>query len=690
MTPKEQALALVQEFGWYVFRLEISHNPANCDGGKKSCKTVHTPMSGGYRESWKQVSSNDPDVVDKWNWGTTSVNAYGIDCGKSGIVVVDQDPHASWPFKAGRIHSTGRGKHYIYEDLLGLDNRTSLLPWHVDIRAVGGMIIGPGSWHPHGKYEILVDAPPGTPPPELVKAMDKPINKPDASSEGPLDPLEALDRMNGVYYRMGATPDGQRNDMLNKLAGVAAGLWVRLEPEHQTGALDEDFIKHKLLMSIPFDGDPQKSMGTIENGWTYGLDHPMGDRPDIKELQDQIFDATPTLNHIRQAAYASGRSAMPMLCAVLARVLAEIPPECKLPGAEDGVMGRRSSLNLAFAFTGVSGSGKTDISENSEKVLGVDQSFIQKSPSSGEGLIGTFLRKDPDTKMLTMIDDPRRLFNVDEVGSLKAVSDRQGATIGANLRAMLTGGHVGTENADETIRRNLPSGSYRMVLQVGVQPRLSGILLKDEDAGLPQRFVWVEVLGGDVPHPDTWPDWPGSLDWKPPALVFGNQILDYPDWLKKKIKMDDWEKAKSGDQRTSHRNLTGLKVAAALAFLHNDLKITDQWWEIANLILEISDNVQADCRRALAAGDRANAEYRGRMEALTKLAMDETREDELTIKTAKNVIRHLKPEGVAFSDLRRSLSRPQRNHIDAALNLLAKRGEIKIEEVDKGKRILPS
>lgn len=629
----ETAVGLVQQTGWYVFRLRITHNETKCSGGSSSCKDIK-PVAGHWD------SSNDPATIRSWDW--SGATGYGIDCGPSGLLVVDVDPGAYWPYSSRRIHSTGRGTHHFYDNLTGLGNGANLRPWGVDVRGNGGMVVGPGSYHPHGEYLVLTDDEPEPAPVELTSAMvgGRRVNGEPVALE-PLEPLEALDRLSGVYRRMAASCQGERNTTLNLMAGTAAGLWARVPQESRVGELDEATIKLALLEAVPDDDDPAQSRGTIESGWAYGTDHPVPDTEhQIAEQTDHLFLATPTLSHIRTAAHSIGRPGLPMLAFVLARVLAEVPPHVVLPGGPDGAVGRRASLNLGFAFVAGPGRGKTDVSEMSEDLLGIDQRDIQRAPSTGEGLIQSFLVKGPG-KEYVLTDDPRRLFNVDEIEQLTRSGSRSGATLGPIIRSMLTGGHVGTENADAQLRRNLPARSYRMVLCAGVQPDKAGPILEEEGSGLPQRFVWVPVDGKEVPHPDERPGWPGRLELDTGLWEFLT-VIDYPDHIKQQVRMEDWARAKGdSDAAGGHLTLTRLKVAAALALLHGGDRINDLWWALAGQLVDISQTEVAEVGRYLARErERAGeAAYRRQVETQTRVHA-EIRESELD-RAVRSVVKNL-------------------------------------------------
>lgn len=604
MTVKEQALSIVKRLGWSIFPLTIDHNDRACDGGGTNCKKLRF-----HSKNWSASSSSDLDEIQAWDWD--SINAYGIDCGKSGIVVVDVDPGASWTQASSCIFTTGRGRHYVYSDIIGLHNRTHVDPWGIDVRGLGGLIVGPGSFHPHGEYAIdtlpeTADALDPAPPGLIDVALSTPDRDEsrDAGEVKELDALECIDRLAGVYRRMAEAKEGERNNTLNSLAGIAAGLWSRVPEAQRTGELDETHIQQQLLASVPNEDDPAQSLATFRSGWAFGLEHPATDREHERELAvDEIFSSSPIMRHIRIAAHSAGRAAMPTLCMVIGRVLAEVPPNVLLPGAQDGAIGMRASLNLALALTGNSGAGKTVTVSLSANLLGLDQSDIQRVAGSGEGLVQSFLQPDSANGGHKLIDDPRRLFVVDEIEQLAQVSSRQGATLGPNIRSMVTGTQVGSENAEASRRRNLPANTYRMVLAVGVQPAMSAALLNEQRNGLPQRFVWVRVADASIPPPGQRPEWPGPLDVRLPVFDFmGEEIIDYPQHIKEEIAWADWKRSQGeGDDSTSQLYLTRLKVAAGLSLLHGEMSISEYWWGVAGLIIEESERVQAECHAVLAA-----------------------------------------------------------------------------------------
>ena len=332
---------------------------------------------------------------------------------------------------------------------------------------------------------------------------------------------------------------------------------------------------------------------------------------DFKDIDDEIdlWTRTPQLKHIAQAADSLGRNRLALLAVVLARVLVEVDPGVCLPGVEDGAIASRAPINLGVALIGASGQGKTTFTDKSAEVLGVDPKKYVLTPSTGQGLIQAYLEWDPDAGENRLIANPKRLFMVDEIDKLGALTKDQGSTLMAELRTLLSGGTTGSTNARRDLSRMLYGGTYNFQLVLGVQPSRAEPLLAGREAGTPQRFIWVEVTDPKTAlHPDERPPWPGALDWNDAFMLqfeLGSPVVDYPDWLKAELRDYDYkvslETSKGGEMsRFGHQNLLRLKVAAGIAFLHESPRIEDEHVEMADQIIRASRRVQLDCERAVA------------------------------------------------------------------------------------------
>lgn len=403
----------------------------------------------------------------------------------------------------------------------------------------------------------------------------------------------------------------------------------------------------------------------------------------------ELFEATPTLRHIRQAAYSRLLGAWPLLDYVLARVLAELPPEHMLPP----VVGGSAALNLGVAVVGNSGAGKSALLSVSREVLGDTgqaQKSVERNIGSGEGMAATFLFEETEegprggrirTGRMLLIPDPRRIMLSDEVDQLAAIATRNGATFGPTLRSAISGGALGQENASADRKRNVPEGTYRLVLLVGVQPTRSAALLKDSDAGTPQRLVWVQAADPNLPDDDV--EWPGSLDWELPSDL--PEFIDYPDRVKAEVKAARRAQVKDGaDSLTGHKLLTRLKLGAALALLHGDAAIREQWWELAGLLVEESMRVQADCARVLAEEAARSNEARARFTGQARVIETETvdAETDKRRRVTENILSKVRAagaDGIVWSDVRNAIRAGSRRLADQMLLHLVDTGHVRSE-----------
>lgn len=125
--------------------------------------------------SWKEASTTDPAVIASW-WGPSGAwngAALCIDCGKSGIVGVDQDITegkqgiVEWeklaPAPTWRVRSGSGGAHDYYradpDHPVTVDNDGTVADG-VDVRGVGGFLFAPPSVDPRGGDWSWVDGEP--------------------------------------------------------------------------------------------------------------------------------------------------------------------------------------------------------------------------------------------------------------------------------------------------------------------------------------------------------------------------------------------------------------------------------------------------------------------------------------------------------------------------------------------------
>ena len=126
-------------------------------------------------------------------------------------------------------------------------------------------------------------------------------------------------------------------------------------------------------------------------------------------------------------------------------------------------------------------------------------------------------------------------------------------------------------------------------------------------------------------------------------------LIDHNAWAK--LRGESTDSALDG-----HLGLCRIKVAAALALLHNGREVTDLTWDLSGAVMDVSQQTREGIERHLAEqGDKANR-ARGRAEGIRSVVSEETREEAIIARVSRNILRHLdsdKFKGEAnWSDIR--------------------------------------
>ena len=156
-TALEFALEYATQLGCYVFPIHAGYK-----GG-----------SGKYHVvSWAEESTNDPEQIRAWGGKYPGCN-WGLDCGKSDLLVVDVDCKAgqqgwtNWQkllLENGqqqppwtRTHTTpGKGRHYLFRPALRTKRE---LAKNIDLKSTGGYVVLPGSRVGDKNYTVTEAAP---------------------------------------------------------------------------------------------------------------------------------------------------------------------------------------------------------------------------------------------------------------------------------------------------------------------------------------------------------------------------------------------------------------------------------------------------------------------------------------------------------------------------------------------------
>lgn len=188
------------ERGWYVFPLSPD--------SKIPFKDFH----------WKELSSNDRPQIEKWLGEYPNCN-WAIDCGKSGLAVIDEDNKGGkdgagtlfdldlagmvLPPTLVAITPTG-GRHHIYRGVV--KSTAGKIGEGVDTRGAGGYIVGPGSTINGGAYRIERDVPVDGVPAWVIDKAGVPLDR-EAREELPAVELDQPGHLlKAIDYLKKATP----------------------------------------------------------------------------------------------------------------------------------------------------------------------------------------------------------------------------------------------------------------------------------------------------------------------------------------------------------------------------------------------------------------------------------------------------------------------------------------------------
>lgn len=219
-------------------------------------------------------------------WGNKHRDAmgWGIDCGKSGLVVVDEDEADAVATALGYVPDTytvrtGKGRHFYFLAPAGVrfKNGVKDVPG-LDVRADGGYVVAPGSKRPDGReYVVERDRPVAAMTPALIALLPKKA-EPTTAQKG--EPVRVRDR--AAYCRAAlantmqpledfGVEEGGRNDALNT-AAIKLGHYVGDPAE---GYLDEDDVRERLReWALGVGLEPREVQATIGSGLGDGMAEP--------------------------------------------------------------------------------------------------------------------------------------------------------------------------------------------------------------------------------------------------------------------------------------------------------------------------------------------------------------------------------------------------------------------------------
>lgn len=420
-----------------------------------------------------------------------------------------------------------------------------------------------------------------------------------------------------------------------------------------------------------------------------------------------FWQARPELQHILTFSRARFTPPWPVLGCVLARVVASIEPNFVLPA----IVGKKASLNLFVGLVGGPGSGKSVSNGVAEDCIKWPVDIFKTSPGSGEGLTRAYkiVHKTKDG-FETIPLNSRALFVAEEIDTLTALKSRQASTLMPELRKAYMGETLGFAYADATKRVLLKDHEYRLCLTVGIQPDRAEQLISESDGGTPQRFLWMPAVDPNAPEID--PDEPEPLVWKNPFevtekvvvpaepskafLSMGTDTELVPEIhtpAKELVLInvsgkprDTIIQNRKNTRRTGvdlldgHKLLTQLKVAAALAFLSGRTDVNDEDWDLAKIVMHVSDETRSEVIGSIQQVTARKNQARAHNEAVRAVVIDEVKEDAAKKRVSKNILSKLTSEWVVHSDIRRKLKADIRPMFEDVIAELIELGQVEMKE----------
>jgi hypothetical protein len=349
-------------------------------------------------------------------------------------------------------------------------------------------------------------------------------------------------------------------------------------------------------------------------------------------LPPGFWQQRPTLDRIRQIAYAEMASPDAVLGLILSKLSASVPPRIRI---DTGVRRRRMPLNTYVALVGKTGGFKSsaaDAVKESVTFSRCDMADVLRDrlglfspvgenipyrayPGTAQGIVENFMgeveQPVPDgskvkPKVVRQQVRTNVLLESDEGNWLvKELADAR-SKVGEILRELWTGADTGQGNAKSENRRGVRQGEYSFGMTVGFQLKVLGELLKSEDVelGTPQRIVCCWTGAPDLP--DQRVAHPGDL-----VITIPSEPMALCEALKARV----WDELRprlraggSDDDHDSQRIAVVTRLAAEIAILGGEVKvdettqtmtvtgrseITEEDWALAELIADTSRSIKA-------------------------------------------------------------------------------------------------
>jgi hypothetical protein len=403
---------------------------------------------------------------------------------------------------------------------------------------------------------------------------------------------------------------------------------------------------------------------------------PNGQHPVVGGLPDEFWGARDKLRHISQAAHSRGVAAEAVLGVALGRIAAASPHTIEIPDHVGAACGL-SMIVTVVGPPGVSKSAAVRIATELVPAGLIDPKVDGIGPGSGEGLIEALFEQvlepdpnDPDKKIRVRRQVRHNAFLYgDEAEAVirQASRSSSGSTFLANLRSIFSSNAVGQANVGDNFR-HLPAGSYVYTVVLGVQPTRARALFDDHGAGTPQRFLWCPATT-PIPELADWPERPGPLDWAPPVITllekhktnragqFRHPLGIDPAIVREVRENYAYRQAHGCDFLDEHRDLIRLKTAGGFALLDGRLDDSDEDWELAGMVMDMSDATRATVLDALNAEDEEQEHARRERDAGRAIHVEDATHAHRVVECARRIAHKIHDRPQSPAELRRALKR---------------------------------
>lgn len=338
--------------------------------------------------------------------------------------------------------------------------------------------------------------------------------------------------------------------------------------------------------------------------------------------EQEFWNSRDDLRYIRDYARSKGVRVAPwaLLFTTLARLSVIVPPNVVIPAFAGG---SPMGLNVFVALIGNSGDGKGLTERAARNLIPDIKDAVTTQPASGEGVASLFAKRATDEEGHSVLEctTSRALLSIPEITALGGTARRVGSTVVPTLTSAYSGETLGFWNKNEGNRLQVPEYGYRLSLITGVQPANLNVIMNEAGTGLPQRFLWADVLDPEAPeraaHVELRPFDVSRLPASPAMHALdalyqaGSRwnmmdhgdtgypltCMSFPECVADAVEHDSYLRLKGqrGDSLDSHGIGVRLKLAALFALLQQRLDVSEADWMLADYAYGRSSGFRSDC-----------------------------------------------------------------------------------------------